>query len=332
MPNPELERLERLGHAERIRHWGTDRPWGGLRLPKIDRPFFTSRVRMDDRGNIIAMPMLIGRPCFGQPTGFMRHGGGGRQWNPRTRSWVPDRCGRCAVQSACSFVAGERLRATPQIDAKYREWAYLGGRESTWPTKGCPGTALVIYRDLVRLLERQVEFKSINDASVVAHYDELGAKHRAQDAARKRRERVNAVLEHARRGEFGQDVNGALEGQTVWRSVQHRRAQEHPQGPSRIRRASAAALFDARAWLAKTRLEVRGVVANDSNVALEMQAIGFEQQRTHNALRDAVRRAMSRIDLLERTRLPGESEAIWPRFGARELREQLAWNSLQGFD
>lgn len=327
MPNPELERLERLSHGERIRHWGSEKPWNGVRLPPIPKPFESSRVSVH-RGDITAMPLLVGRPCFGQPTAIMRHGGG-RQWNPRTQSWVPDRCGRCAVQAACKYVVAERLRSTPEIDDRYREWVHLGGREATWATKGPAGTAAVIYRDLIRLLTTQVMFTSVNDALVAAHYDELEERRRAKDAERKRKERAKRSLERARQGEFDEVVLNALHGQLAWRYAAHRRAQAHPQGPPQVIKAKTASIFDARVWLAKTRLTLRGITTNDSNVAREMQAIGFEQHRSHGALRDAVRRALGRIDRLERTRLPGESEPIWPLFGFRELADQLAWDPLQ---
>ncbi|WP_338504445.1 hypothetical protein V6R86_10750 [Sphingomonas kaistensis] len=328
MPNPELERLERLDHAQRIRHWTSAKPWAGLRLPPIQKPFLAHRVKVD-RGNITAMPLLVGRPCFGQPTAIMRHGGGARQWSPRSRSWVPDRCARCAVSEACKYVAAERLRATPEIDDYYREWVHLGGREATWLNEGPPGTVALVYTKLIRLLTTQVEFTSVNDALVAAHYDGLEEKRRTQEAERKRKERAKKSEERAREGKFDEIVLEELSGQMAWRYVAHRSAQAHPQGPSQIKRAKTASLFDARTWLAKTRLELRSISTNDSNISRELQAIGFEQHRPHGALRHAVRRALSRIDLLERTRLPGESSVIWPRFSMRELRHHLASHPLQ---
>jgi hypothetical protein len=233
--------------------------------------------------------------------------------------------------AACKYVVTERLRATPEIDGRYREWVHLGGREAMWATRGPAGTVALVYRDLIRQLTTPVEFTSVNDALVAAHYDQLEEKRRAKDVERKRKERTKRSLERARRGEFGDDVLDVLNGQFAWRYAAHRRAQTHPQGPSQVIKAKTASMFDARVWLAKTRLALRGIVTNDSNVAREMQAIGFEQHRTHGALRDAVRRALSRIHLLERTRLPGEIDAIWPRFGTRELADQLACHPLQGF-
>jgi hypothetical protein len=329
MPNQEVERLERLSHGERIRHWNSQKPWDGIRLPTITKPFLAYRVQMEAPGNVMAMPLLVGRPCFGQPTAIMRHGGGERQWIGRTQSYGLDRCGRCTVREACKYVAFERLRATPKIDELYREWVHLGGRDATWSTNGPPGTVAVVYKRLIRHLTTEVEFKSVNDAQVAKYYDELAIQRRAKDAERKRKERTKASLERARRGEFDEPVASALHGQFVWRYVAHRRAQSHPQAPYQLKRSGTASKFDARVWLAKARLELRGIVTNDSNVAREMQVIGFERHRSHGALRDAVRRALSRIDRLERTTLPGEEDAIWPRFGARELRDQLGFDPLQ---
>jgi hypothetical protein len=41
---------------------------------------------------------------------------------------------------------------------------------------------------------------------------------------------------------------------------------------------------------------------------------------------------LDRIILLERTKLLGCNDPIWPRFGERELRADLSFNPLQAFD
>jgi hypothetical protein len=87
-------------------------------------------------------------------------------------------------------------------------------------------------------------------------------------------------------------------------------------------------VFDSQVWLAKTRLELRWKVANASNTAKEMQSLGFELRRSHNALRDRVRRSLTRVTLLERLQLPGRIEPVWPKFGQRELREALDFDPL----
>jgi hypothetical protein len=78
----ECLRLERLTHAEKVQHWGTENPWDGLKLPRDVPAIKTGHILVDPAGNIVKMPPLIGRPCFGQVTAFLRHGGHQPFWNP----------------------------------------------------------------------------------------------------------------------------------------------------------------------------------------------------------------------------------------------------------
>ena len=69
-----LERLERLTPREKIKHWAGEKPWAGVRL-KHDVEFGINSVLMDGDWNITRQPPTVGKPCFGQPTAFARHGG-----------------------------------------------------------------------------------------------------------------------------------------------------------------------------------------------------------------------------------------------------------------
>jgi hypothetical protein len=325
----EILRLESLPHAAKIQHWGQERPWKGIRLPRNVRAVKTGHIFLDPAGNISKMPPLIGRPCFGQVTAFLRHGGQQQFWNPKTRQWMNSRCMRCPVRSACEYVVEERLRATPEIEAAYREWRSAGGRDATWKTKS-RSHASNIYRDLMRLLKSTVQFSSINDPVAIDHYRGIVEHRLERDRQRQHRKRLAARIESARAGAFDAQIEDVLDRHRIWRQIRHAEAKSHPAGPPRLKQApSSSSLFDAQVWLGKTRIELRREAPNPSNTAHEMQALGFELHRTQNALRVAVGRSLTRIAILERTRLPGRTELIWPKFGQRELREALDFDPLR---
>jgi hypothetical protein len=186
------------------------------------------------------------------------------------------------------------------------------------------------YRELVRLLKTTVRFTSSNDELAIAHYENIMEAGRERDRARQRAKRLNERIRSARIGAFDSKVISILEGERLWRQIQHLLAWKHPQGPRQLKQApQSASVFDAQVWLAKTRIELRDSIANPSNAAREMQTLGFELGRSQNALRVAVRRSLTRVSLLERTAAPGRQTPIWPKFGRRELREALDFDPLQ---
>jgi hypothetical protein len=189
--------------------------------------------------------------------------------------------------------------------------------------------AQIFYRDLLQLLRTQVRFTSENDPAAIAHYEAVLQERREKDRDRQREKRLRVALERASAGQFDEEVNEVLKLQRIWRQIRHAEAKTHPERPRQLEQApSDSSVFDSQVWLAKTGLELRGKSANASNAAKEMQWLGFELHRSHNALRDRVRRSLTRVVLLERFQLPGRTEPIWPKFGQQELREALDFDPL----
>jgi hypothetical protein len=224
----------------------------------------------------------------------------------------------------------ERLRVTPEIETTYRNWRGAGGREATWRCKPPSGLARGLYRELLRLLKTSVQFTSKNDADVIAHYEAIINQRREKDRDRQQKKRLRQRLLNIAVGQFDQKVEEILDNHRIWRQLRHAEASEHPAGPRQLKQPPASSsVFDAKVWLAKTRIELRGKLTNDSNIAREMQSLGWELHRSHSALRDAVRRSLGRVLLLERFHLPDQSEPIWPRFGSAQLRDALDWEPLK---
>jgi hypothetical protein len=321
-----LLRLERMSSAEKVRHWGQEKPWElegtALRFPRI-KEVAPPQIALDGRGNITRMPSLIGRPCFGQVAAYLRHGGGRYVFSPRTRSMQPTRCTKCLASKACAFVAEQRLVSTPTLADLYREWRSLGGRDYTWPKKGSPGTAAVAYRPLLREL-RNLTFASVNDQRVQEHYVAVIRVKSEKDRERKRRERAKRTIEKARAGEITCEVQTVLDGHRAWRAVEHYKACQHPEAPKCLRRLPIdTSRFDANVWAAYNRVRFRGETPNPYNCSVELHRMGLEQDRSINALRDRVRRSIERLHVLERLRLDGAAEPVWPRFKRKDLPEGL---------
>jgi hypothetical protein len=321
-----LLRLEQMSSAEKIRYWVQERPWEidgkRLRLPPC-RSFSPSQIELDSAGNVTRMPLLLSRPCFGQPTAFLRHASRRFVYSPRQKSYQPTRCERCPVKSACAFVAEERLQSTPKLAELYREWRNLGGAEQTWPTNGPAGTAAVRVRELLLELQKMT-FTTHRDQEVRDHYEQTIEAKLAEDRERKRRERERQAIEKARVGEITPEVERVLDGHRAWRAVEHRRAAAHPKAPRWLRQAQRNdSLFDASVWLAYTRISLRGRDPNPYSCAVELHRMGLELHRSVNALRDRVGRSIERMHRLQRLNINDPKDPVWPRFTLSELKEGL---------
>jgi hypothetical protein len=319
-----LLRLEQMSPAEKVRHWIGDKAWTldgkQLRLPRI-RPFSPAQVAVDGRGNVTRMPLLIGRPCFGQVSAFLRHGGGQTVYSPRQKSWHPTRCARCPVSKACEFVAEERLRSTPALSNLYRDWRNLGGRDQTWPKSGPRGTAAVKLRELLLELQKMT-FTTHRDHEVQDRYQRVIEAKLAKDRERKRRERERQAIEKAKAGDITPAVEQVLDGHRMWRAVEHRKAGSHPKAPKWLRHLPPDAhIFDANVWLAHTRVWLRGNAPNPYSCAVEFHRIGLEVNRSVNALRDRVGRSIDRLHRLQRLHLDDAGHPVWPRFTISDLKE-----------
>jgi hypothetical protein len=335
MIEEKLLRLERMSHAEKIGHWIDERPWDingvTLRLPFKSQPFGPGLVHMDDDGNIIKSPMVVNRPCFGQPTALLRHGGN-QHTLTKTGGRHPNRCARCEVKEACEFVCEKRLTCTEELRSLYEEWKHRGGRTSSWPKKGPAGSAKATLRHLLAALKSQV-FASDNDERVQKYYEAQIEQHRLRERERKRRERVKSALQSAREGQLSPEIMQVLKEQCHWRSKRYEDTWHLPSAPLSLRKVKdrASRVFDALVWLACKRIEFRGRRVNPSSVAREIQELGLETDRNHNALRDKVRRSMDRIAVLESMPMPDDPDGspVWPPFNSKHLRKAVHAHTLQ---
>ncbi len=306
------EALERKSPTAKILHWSTVAPWRGIRVSQ-QTVVGPNDVLMDDGWNIIRMPLLVGKPCFGQPTAFARHGGPQPILHP-VRGLLPSRCMRCSAKDACENVAKKRLRVTTNVQDAFRAFDRAGGTYGLGNPSDCP-TAQRQFDALVHALVRHGGFTSCNDAVVVAHYESARDEARQLAAKRKRVARLKA----ARRGDLDDEMLALLEDHRLWREAQLRLVLRKSELPARIARLPLkSARLTADAWLARLVLTLRRAPVNHSSVASEMMRHRPTSYRNHNALRQRVENDLLRVDLLERYCVPGHNTSVWPRFDLKQ--------------
>jgi len=306
------EALEALSPTAKIRHWAGRRPWTGIRLNQ-KTPIGINDVLMDGQWNIVRMPLLVGKPCFGQPTAFARHGGIQPLRNPRF-GVVPSKCMRCPASDACANVAKRRLRAAPEIARAYVEYERAGSSYGLNHPKDCPN-AQARFDSLVDLLVQHGGFTSSNDAAVLRYYRDERASRTAKTAEKKRMARRRAVV----KGYLDDEFEELLERHRVHRIVQLRLAlgsvTTRTVLPRRVRMMPLESVeTTADVWLASVVLRLQAKDLNPSAVAREMIRRWPGRYRNHNSLRARVASDLLRVDALERSVLPGRSGSLWERF------------------
>ncbi len=311
------EELEALTPRQKIQHWATARPWEGIRLDQ-KTVVNANAVLMDGSWNIIRMPLLVRKPCFGQPTAFARHGGIQPIRHPRF-GVVPSKCMRCPAREACERVAKLRLRATPELSKAYTDFERAGGAYGLRNIKDCAAAA-PRFDALIDQLIRHGGFTSSNDARVLQYYADDRARQSEAAAEKKRLARRKAVLEGHLDGEF----EALLERHRIHRMVQLRLALVSSTLRSCLpRRARAIPLrtieTTADVWLAREVLRLRKTSVNPSAIAAELIRRWPHRYNNYNSLRARVVGDIMRVDALERATLDGRADPLWPRFSAREV-------------
>lgn len=313
-----IEEIERLSHGKKVLHWSQAKPWDGFRLQN-QTAFEAREVRMDDSGHITEQPLLIGKPCFGQPIVYVRQGQTMKHYD-RSGVLRLTRCGRCLVLEACHMVCQRRLKVERGIEATYLEFLGQGGAEGL-REKHLQSRCQSIFDRLVKQLIQHGPFNSVNDARVLAHYDHEREQQKVRDAERKRNARIKSLA----RGALDQGAIELLKRHQHYRSILLRLlVNSGTQLPRRLAKIPWQSVeVTADAWLARQMLKHSKRKINASSVAREMMHLKPARYTNYGSLRQRVPADLERVDLLERLMLPGANGPVWPRFDLlREITEE----------
>lgn len=181
--------LDELPYALKLRHWMRDDAWA----PEGDRLRFKNpkaenfAVVMRD-GHIIRMPLLIGRPCFGILTAFLRYKDETKLVKGRGRQ-PASRCGTCKIRPHCERVVRNRIAASARLQQAYRDWLIAEGPASFTTPNWKQDNAGRTWGRLCRAAY-ETHFDDSNLSAVAEHYREQDATARESDRLRKQRTRT----------------------------------------------------------------------------------------------------------------------------------------------
>ena len=248
-------------------------------------------------GNITGMPLIVGRPCFGILTAFLRFRAAtkfvkGKGQQPASRCWT------CKSKEHCDGVIRRRIEASPAIKGAFHRWLLAEG-PSDILKPGWQGRTGSTWRRLVTACIAN-PFTSSNVALVAAHYREndeklLDADRRRQAMNRKRNAQVGALdPRHLQDLKVAQ----ARRARVLVAAVNEARINRVPKALALLPDQSVRELLDV--WLARETLKAQKLQARPSAIArwiVDNRLSNF--CANPNALATRVTRDLHRLKTLE---------------------------------
>lgn len=306
---PTVRDLDQLSYREKVRHWMRNDPWqpSGTRL-RFNNPAVEPFRCVMSQGNITTMSLLVGRPCFGIPTAFLRYKDEmklvkGRGMQPASR------CGTCKLRDQCDRVVRNRVLASPGLKTAYDEWLLAEGPASFGKLNWQGSSA---HRAWGRLCRAALDapFTSSNDNEVVAHYRALDEARLATDRLRQQRSR-----ERKRRG-------GTLDGghffdiqvAAAYRMEDLVEAVTDDASPNSVRQLPAKSLIEMmEVWVCREFLVAAKSKATAPAIARMIVSLGWSNESaTFAALSTRIAKDLARIGRFEK--LPWAGWVLLPPF------------------
>lgn len=190
-----------MQYIDEVRKFGGPKPYEGdegRTNLSHEVKFFPADVKTDGKGNIIDMPLLTRKPCFGRPERHFRAMPDNQRAaaleNPSLRDmmlFIPGGtpCERCPVYDACETVVFERIDSVPELGTRLNEWA-----QASDPLQGEKRFVISPARETwAAFLEAIISgggWSSVNDARVAAAVHEAKEKRdeNRRTAARRKRQ------------------------------------------------------------------------------------------------------------------------------------------------
>jgi len=309
----QIERILNLPYKSQLKWAAEPRPWEGITLPETNISY--AMVSVID-GNVTRMPPLGGRPCFGNPIAWAVHG---VVEYLRTRTGLQHtRCGRCKARMGCLRVSEARLSITPEIREAYSNFRGAGGALALTSTHR--GTASRMLGELIQRLAAYGPFTSVNDTYALGWPSMRREELRQKATFRKQRERRRDAAVAFRNHEIPDVLSDWMDRERDHRVNRFGEYCKTGKAPLQVTIDPNGNndCFTADVWLVRERLAIKGQSATPYGIAKEMRKIDRSYDLGFEVLRDRVRKALKRVDLLETTTFPGSADKVWDRFDAKK--------------
>ena len=302
-----------------VMRWGNEKPWKGE--PNLSHKDVISphEVILDDEGNILAMPLLRKKPCFGRPETFLRHGDRVRKVTNHFGKLVDSsshQCGSCPslTHETCGKVVKQRVIGNPKIHDALRAWladcdVRHNGEKVYTKESGKPWVA---FKEAIA---ERGPFTSSNDGALLQEEARQAAvqtekwkraKRRQRARDKKEREQVELHTEPTR-----QFIENAMEERNdrfaALRAVLGRSDQHKSRSKVREADRDVTAALTANGWFVREILRESDPDVREGTIARRMITLDLNEGKSLATLKARIHNDLHRGDRCVR-------EGVWHRF------------------
>lgn len=303
MANP----AKKLSYQDEVMIWGNLSPWKrlGIRVSHTTE-FKPDDVIRDGNGNILNMPVLVKKPCFGVPSAVFRHGNRDQKFTRPDGSVIysqKHQCGSCpeGVRSACIETAEERVNSDPEIRDALKAWLghcdlYHGG-ELTYT-----GPASRPWGALKKAIAARGPFMSANDKALQEREAQQmkDNKHKSVEQKRAQRRRARQATQSAQSVPSKQFLFNLSDERDNRYYALLEVLGKPDQPPSRSKvpasKREATAAITANAWAVRELFSATGQQPNPTKIARYMTENGLNAGTPFETLKARIKNDLQRAD------------------------------------
>lgn len=292
----DIRELDLMPYLEKVAHFTRKDAWqpDGKSLRFTNKQFADFRAA-GAHGDVSTTPLLVGKPCFGILTAYLRHRDATRM--VKDKGLVPSsRCARCRISEACKDLVRRRVDADEGLTREYKRWMVGDGPRSFAMKQRLNDKAQIAWDSLCRIaIERP--FTNINDKALQDHYAKQDEEFLRKDAERNRlarkRNRQIGVLD----SQHIQAIIAAGQDRHISLIV----AQLAPDFPKILSKVPQRSLLELRdVWIGREILKAKKSKANSANIARWIVEMGHSNHCSgHAALCTRVSKDLNRIASFE---------------------------------
>ena len=304
-----LEARDRLPYDRKVIEYSRLGGHSRLARMKSSEKILAMDVETDGQGNILNMPLLIGKPCFAIPTGYLRE----RCAPPilaNGRHLPSSKCHPCKVRPGCHKVVVERAKyvecLTDSLLPPLREWSVaLYGFDKALERLGPKA-----WQGIGHAFQK-VTFVSSNDVAVKQFWDN----EKERFAKLRKSAEVKRLQQDWREGRtLAGLIAGLDQGRTERLAILLSTLTLGSKPRYLLRVFQGAAERIVSAWWGREFAKLTGSKENPNNIANILIAENMNLGISQSSLRSTVKHDLDRIKKLETVAKYNGGAAIWPKF------------------
>lgn len=313
-------------YHDEVYNFGGSKPDFSINNSNVDNINWND-ITTDGKGNVINMPLLHSKLCFGRIEYLIRHGHKDQPLVKQGPKKAPKRikCEKCPAftKDSCKKLVAERMNADIEIKNAFIEWFKAGKKADNDPNPQKSTKKRYnrfygpvfgeLWDNCLKAVSNRGPFENSNDEAMRNEIDDKKERKRVRDAKKKRVKRNQERLKRkAERLEPPSQFIRVAWDECNKRSAQLMAAKKFAKANPRISRLTDEGCdFTALAWYYETLQDAMGERAKAGTMAKWLiQDTEYHRGKSYDTLKDRLRHDLIRARDIE----AGKFGNIWQKF------------------